>query len=191
MHFKNLEIRFKCDRKIMLAAVRQNGLALQFGKFSMPEGNNVNYTVDRGVVLQAIRQNHSAFSFADVSLQVDKSVVLAMFDTDIVDVTMMLRNGMSPLMLEEEVMHKAQERDAHAVERARRNLYICPNVKEESLSPKELRDLQAQVRRGTCSICRVYVFLSSCRHPLLCAGPRPPVLLLVLPYFPPRLFSPG
>ncbi|EKX43953.1 hypothetical protein GUITHDRAFT_110059 [Guillardia theta CCMP2712] len=144
MHFKTLEVRFKFDRKIMLAAVRQNGLALQFGKFSVPEGNIVDYTVDREVVLQAIRQNCSAFSFADVSLQVDRSVVLAMFDTDIADVMMLLRNGISPLMLDEEVMLKAGERDAHAVERARKNLYICPNVKEESLSPKELKDLQAQ-----------------------------------------------
>eukprot|EP00960_Hanusia_phi_P056025 763133-Hanusia_phi.AAC.1 len=144
MNFKDIDVGFKCNKDIMLAAVRQNGLVLQFGRFSLPDGRRVDYTVDRGVVLQAVRQNRSAFIFADISLQIDRMIVLSIFDMPDADVMLLLRKGLSPLMLDDEVIRKAAERDSRAVESARRNLYICPNVNEETRSQQELRDLQAQ-----------------------------------------------
>eukprot|EP01052_Picozoa_sp_SAG31_P048297 SAG31_NODE_10041_length_1193_cov_1.193962_2_plen_209_part_00 len=58
----------KSNRKFMLAAVKHNGLALQFADASLQ--------ADRQIVLAAVEQNGLALQFADASLQADRQIVL-------------------------------------------------------------------------------------------------------------------
>ncbi|WP_044881509.1 DUF4116 domain-containing protein [Neochlamydia sp. EPS4] len=60
---------FKNYKEIMLAAVKQNGLALQFASRELKE--------DKEVVLAAVKQNGLALQFASQELKENKEVVLA------------------------------------------------------------------------------------------------------------------
>ncbi len=61
--------RFKKDREIVLAAVQQNGWALQFADESLKK--------DRAIVLAAVKQYSWALRYADETLQKDREIVLA------------------------------------------------------------------------------------------------------------------
>ena len=58
----------RADREVVLAAVRQNGLALQFARHKLR-------TTDRDVVLAAVRQNGLALQFVDAGLNFDRDGV--------------------------------------------------------------------------------------------------------------------
>ena len=59
----------RLDRDVVLAAVAQNGLALEF---AAPQ-----FQADRAVVLAAVAQNGNAIQFAAAALKADRGVVLA------------------------------------------------------------------------------------------------------------------
>jgi len=62
-------VDFKTNREVVLAAVKQNGLALGFATAEL--------RVDKGLVLAAVVQNGLALEFATAELQANNRVVLA------------------------------------------------------------------------------------------------------------------
>jgi hypothetical protein len=63
---------FQDDDEVALAAVRQNGMALQFANTELRDG-----FLDKELVLEAVKQNGMALQYADERLKADKQVVLA------------------------------------------------------------------------------------------------------------------
>ena len=63
---------FQDDDEVALAAVRQNGMALQFANTELSDG-----FLDKELVLEAVKQNGMALQYADERLRADKQVVLA------------------------------------------------------------------------------------------------------------------
>ncbi|GAG11601.1 unnamed protein product, partial [marine sediment metagenome] len=62
-------LAFRADRNVVLAAVQQSGLALEFASLAL--------RADREVVLAAVQQSGFALEFASLALRADRAVVLA------------------------------------------------------------------------------------------------------------------
>jgi len=69
MSLRSVPPEYRRDREIVLAAVQEEGAALQFADSTL--------RIDRGVVLSAVRQAGWALQFAAISLQADREIVMA------------------------------------------------------------------------------------------------------------------
>ena len=61
--------KLKADKEVVLAAVKQNGLALEYADKKLK--------ADKEVVLAAVKQDADALRFADKKLRADKKIVMA------------------------------------------------------------------------------------------------------------------
>ena len=61
--------KLKADKEVVLAAVKQNGLALEYADKKLK--------ADKEVVLAAVKQDADALRFADKKLKADKKIVMA------------------------------------------------------------------------------------------------------------------
>ena len=64
-----LEFVFRRDKEAVLAAVKQNGMALEFADPALQK--------DKEIVLAAVTQNGMALEFAHLDLLKDKDIILA------------------------------------------------------------------------------------------------------------------
>ena len=107
---RSLEHLVERSRKEVLAAVQQDGRALQFASFELKQ--------DREVVLAAVRQNGWAFEFASSELRQDREVVLAAAQRS----PFALKFASSELQQDREVVLAAMQRHGRALQFASKEL---------------------------------------------------------------------
>ena len=107
-------VQLKADREVVLAAVKQNGLALNYA--------SVELRADREVVLAAVEEDGWALKYASAELRADREVVLAA-DREVV-LTAVKRNGWAldyasvELQADRDVVLAAVKQDGRALEYA-------------------------------------------------------------------------
>jgi hypothetical protein len=101
------------DKEVVLAAVRQNGRALQYAHADLKK--------DKEVVLAAVRKNVDALQYAHADLQKDKEVVLAAVRQN----GLALQYAHADLKKDKEVVLAAARQDVRALE------YAHPDLKND------------------------------------------------------------